>query len=71
MNELDVYNACMSFCKLYGNVIVHRIELTNEKLCGKGMNTEISEHNLKIEEKWLNDEFDHLYNVITGFKEGK
>lgn len=71
MNDLDVYNACMSFCKLFGNVIAHRSQLNQGRLLHDGMIVEQLEHNVKIEEKWLVDEFDHLYEVITKFKKGE
>ena len=69
MNDLDVYNACMSFCKLFGNVIAHQSQLTQARLVDDEINIEELEHRVRIEKGWLNDEFDHLYDVITKFKE--
>lgn len=71
MNDLDVYNACMSFCKLFGNVIAHRSQLNQARLLRDEIMVEQLEHNVKIEEGWLVDEFNHLYDVITKYKKGE
>ena len=71
MNELDLYNACMTFCKVYGNVVAHKSQLQSARLCFDDLQTEELLYRVKIEEQWVRDEYNHLCEVIEKLKELK
>ena len=69
MNDLDLYNACMNFCRVFGNVVAHKSQLNSARLCFDKLEIEELEHKVKIEEQWVRDEYNHLCEVIEKLKE--
>lgn len=68
MNDLDLYNACMNFCRVYGNVVAHKSQLNLARLCFDEREIELLEHRVKVEEQWVRDEYNHLREVIEKVK---
>lgn len=68
MNDLDLYNACMNFCRVFGNVVAHKSQLTSARLCFDEIEIENLSHRVKIEEQWVRDEYEHLCEVIENLK---
>lgn len=71
MNDLDLYNACMNFCRVFGNVVAHKSQLYSARLCFDEREIEELSHRVKIEEEWVRDEYNHLCEVIEKIKELK
>ena len=69
MNDLDLYNACMNFCRVYGNVIAHKSRLNSARLCFNEIEIEELAHKVKVEEQWVKDEYNYLCEVIEKLKE--
>ena len=69
MNDLDLYNACMNFCRVFGNVVAYKSQLNSARLCFDEREIEKLEHKVKIEEQWVRDEYNHLCEVIEKLKE--
>ena len=69
MNDLDLYNACMNFCRVFGNVVAHKSQLNSARLNFDEITMEELVHKVEIEEGWVRDEFEHLCKVITELKE--
>ena len=69
MNDLDLYNACMNFCRVFGNVVAHKSQLHSARLCFDEIEIEGLAHKVKIEERWVRDEYNHLCEVIEKLKE--
>ena len=68
MNDLDLYNACMSFCRVFGNVVAHKSQLNSARLCFDEREIEILTHKVKVEEQCVKDEYNHLCEVIEKLK---
>ena len=71
MNDLDLYNACMNFCRVFGNVVAHKSQLNSARLYFDEREIEELAHKVKIEEQWVQDEYNHLCEVIEKLKELK
>ena len=69
MNDLDLYNACMNFCRAFGNVVARRNQLTKARLTHDGMAAEILRDDVELAEEWVKDEYHNLCEVITKLKE--
>ena len=69
MNDLDLYNACMNFCKVFGNVVAHKSQLNSARLCFDEREIEELAHRVKVEEQWVRNEYNHLCEVIEKLKE--
>lgn len=52
MNDLDLYNACMNFCRVFGNVVAHKSQLCSARLCFDEMEIEDLSRRVEIEEQW-------------------
>lgn len=69
MNDLDLYNACMNFCRVFGNLVAHKSQLNSARLCfDERQELELS-HKVEMEEKWVKNEYDRLCEVIEKLKE--
>ena len=68
MNDLDLYNAYMNFCRVFGNVVAHKFQLQSARLCFDEIEIEELSHRVKIEELWVRDEYNHLCEVIEKLK---
>ena len=71
MNDLDLYNACMNFCRVFANAVAHKSQLNSARLCFDELKIEELAHRVKIEEQWVRDEYNHLCEVIEKLKEVK
>lgn len=69
MNDLNLYNACMNFCKVFANVVAHKSQLNNARLCFDDIQVEELSHRVKVEEQWVRDEYEYLCEVIEKLKE--
>ena len=69
MNDLDLYNACMNFCRVFGNVVAHKSQLNSARLCFDEIEIEDLAHKVKVEEQWVRNEYNHLCEVIEKLKE--
>ena len=69
MNDLDLYNACMNFCRVYGNVVAHKSQLDRARLCFDELQIEELSHRVKVEEQWVRNEYNKLCDVIEKLKE--
>ena len=69
MNDLDLYNACMNFCRVFGNVVAHKSQFNSASLCFDEREIETLTHKVKVEEQWVRDEYNHLCEVIEKLKE--
>lgn len=68
MNDLDLYNACMNFCRVFGNVVAHKSQLHSARLCFDEREIEELAHRVEIEEQWVRDEYNYLCEVIEKLK---
>ena len=71
MNDLDLYNACMNFCRVFANAVAHKSQLNSARLCFDELKIEELAHRVKIEEQWVRDEYNYLCEVIEKLKEVK
>ena len=71
MNDLDLYNACMNFCRVFGNVVALKSQLNSARLCFDKMNTQHLEKKIEIQEERIRNEYNHLCKVIEKLKELK
>jgi len=71
MNDLDLYNACMDFCRVYGNVVAHKSQLNSARLCFDELQIEELSHRVKLEEHYLRNNYNNLCEVIEKLKESK
>lgn len=69
MNDLDLYNACMNFCQVFGNVVAHKSQLNSARLCFDEREIEELAYRVKIEEQRVRDKYNHLCEVIEKLKE--
>ena len=69
MNDLDLYNACMDFCRVYGNVVAHKSQLDRARLCFDEVQMEGLSHRIKLEEHCLRNKYNRLCEVIEKLKE--
>ena len=69
MNDLDLYNACMNFCRVFANTVAHQSQLNRAKLCFSDMEVEELLRKVEYEEKWVKDAYDHLRDVIDKLEE--
>lgn len=69
MNDLDLYNACMNFCRAFGNVIALKSQLNSARLCFDEIEVERLSHEIKIEEQWIKNEYNHLCETMEKLKE--
>lgn len=69
MNDLDLYNACMNFCRVFGNVVAHKSQLNYTRLCFDEIEVEELSRRVEIEEQWLKKEYNHLCEVIEKLEE--
>ena len=71
MNDLDLYNACMNFCRVFGDVVAHKSQLNSARLCFDEIEIDELVHKVKIEEELVRNEYNHLCEVIKKLKELK
>lgn len=69
MNDLDLYNACMNFCKVFGNAVAHKSQLNSARLCFDERKIQELEYRVKSEDQWVKDAYNHLCEVIEKLKE--
>ncbi|WP_296848424.1 hypothetical protein [uncultured Methanobrevibacter sp.] len=69
MNDLDLYHACMNFCRAFGDVVAHKLQLDSARLCFDEREIEELSHRVKIEEQRVRDKYEHLCEVIEKSKE--
>lgn len=53
MNDLDLYNACMNFSRVFGNIVALKSQLNSARLCFDEMNTQHLEKKLKYKKNGL------------------
>ena len=64
MNDLDLYNACMNFCRVFTNIVAHKSQLNSARLNFDERNMDVLRHKIKSEEEWLRNEYNYLCEVI-------
>ena len=69
MNDLDLYNACMNFCRVFGNAVAHKSQLNSARLCFDEIEIEGLSHRVKIEEQRVREAYNNLCEVIEKLKE--
>ena len=69
MNDLDLYNACMRFCRVFGNIIAHKSQLNSVKICFDEIEIERLHHQVEVEEEWIKNEYNNLCEVIDKLRE--
>lgn len=69
MNDLDLYNACMNFCRVFGNVIAHQSQLDRARLAFNDIEVDELLRKVEYEEEWVKDAYDHLRDVINKMEE--
>lgn len=69
MNDLDLYHACMNFCRAFGDVVAHKLQLDSARLCFDETQIEQLSHRVKFEEQRVRDEYNNLCEVIEKLKE--
>jgi len=66
MNDLDLYNACIKYCRAFTNVVAHESQLRNAKLFFDEI--EHLQAQVEYDRKWLRDEYHNLCDAIDEFR---
>ena len=68
MNDLDLYNVCMNFCKMYTNVMSHQNQLKIARLSHNGMEASILADKIEMEKEFLKERYEDLVECVDKFR---
>ena len=66
MNDLDLYDACIRYCRAFTRVVAQESQLRNAKLFFDEI--ENLQAQLELDRKWLRNEYHNLCDAIDEFR---
>lgn len=65
MNDIELYNACMDYCRVFGIVALHTIQYEKAKLVRDKYELEQMREHMRYDEERLDRRYNDLYNIIN------
>lgn len=65
MNDLELYNACLRYCKAFGEVAVHEAQYERAKFVRDRDEWEQMREHIKYDEERLERYYNDLYNIVN------